>query len=279
MKQLFYIGIVSILSFSSLAQEKVQFKGQVSAMTSYQPNNYLGWFAGARYIPEASYKIPITNNSAFNLLASVNLASTISFRPFTTSIGTTDFDAYRVWARYATDNYEIRVGLQKIDFGAATLLRPLQWFNQMDPRDPLQLTNGVQAVLGRYYFADNTNVWLWMLYGNDNTRGSDVFATDNNTLEYGGRVQFPISRGELAFSYHHRTANIGALQMLPFEDVSENRIGIDAKLDVTVGLWVEATHQQKTKNMAQIAIKRKPKPPKYYKYSADFAFLNQGLSS
>lgn len=237
------------MSFSSFSQEKVQFKGQLSAVTSYNPNNYLGWFAGARYIPEASYKTPLQTNNSFNFLASADVSSSVSFRPFNASIDNADLDAYRIWARYATENYELRVGLQKIDFGSASLLRPLQWFNQIDPRDPLRLTNGVQALLGRYYFADNTNIWLWMLSGNDKTRGSDVFKTDTNSIEFGGRLQLPIAKGELAFSYHHRTANVSSLQMFPFDEIAENRIGIDAKVDITVGFWVEATHNQKSKNV------------------------------
>ena len=62
----------------------------------------------------------------------------------------------------------IEPGLQKINFGSATMLRPLMWFDQVDPRDPLQLTDGVWGVLGRYYFLNNANIWLWGLYGNKN---------------------------------------------------------------------------------------------------------------
>ena len=58
-------------------------------------------------------------------------------------------------------NIENRLGLQKIDFGSALLIRPLQWFNQIDPRDPLRLTNGVYGILFRQYFNDNSNIWLW----------------------------------------------------------------------------------------------------------------------
>jgi hypothetical protein len=62
-----------------------------------------------------------------------------------------DIKPYRLWARYSTSQLEIRAGLQKINFGSANILRPLMWFDQMDPRDPLQLTDGVWGILGRYY--------------------------------------------------------------------------------------------------------------------------------
>jgi len=54
--------------------------------------------------------------------------------------------------------------LQKINFGSATLFRLLMWFDRIDPRDPLKLTDGVYGLLLRYYFHNNTNIWLWGLY-------------------------------------------------------------------------------------------------------------------
>ena len=49
------------------------------------------------------------------------------------------------WLRLSTSRFEARVGLQKINFGSATLFRPLMWFDSLDPRDPLQITDGVYA--------------------------------------------------------------------------------------------------------------------------------------
>ena len=82
-----------------------------------------------------------------------------------------NIEPYRVWFRYQIKNWEFRVGLQKIDFGVAQLLRPIQWFNQIDPRDPLGLTNGVRGLLIRHYFKNNSNLWVWGLYGNEKQRG------------------------------------------------------------------------------------------------------------
>ena len=69
-------------------------------------------------------------------------------------IDSTDFrfKPYRLWLRYSTSHLEIRAGLQKINFGSSNILRPLMWFDKMDFRDPLMLTDGVYALLGRYYF-------------------------------------------------------------------------------------------------------------------------------
>jgi hypothetical protein len=242
-----------ILPMGIFAQEKLGFKGQLSGVSSFSPDNDLDWFAGVRYIPELSYKIPIDNAQFIDFEASANISGSVLFHPFDTSETNGDIDPYRVWVRYSRNQFELRLGLQKIDFGVATLLRPLQWFNQIDPRDPLQLTNGVYGALGRYYFLNNANIWLWTLIGNEKTRGFDALETDKKIPEYGGRIQYPVPKGEIAFSYHHRTANSIGLEGIPqYKEIPENKFGIDGKWDVTVGLWFEATYSRKAKDIGQL---------------------------
>lgn len=253
MKNKIYILLFILISFNGLAQQKLNFKGQLSGISSFSPDNNLDWFVGVRYIPEASYEIPIDSlhNLDFNL--ALNLDASTLFHPFNDSKTDGNIDPYRIWTRYSGENYEIRLGLQKIDFGSATLIRPLQWFNQIDPRDPLQLTNGVYGVLGRYYFKNNANIWLWGLIGNEKTRGFEVLETDNSIPEFGARVQLPVSRGEIAFSYHHRNVNSKFNLGLPqYGHISENRFGFDAKWDVEIGLWFEATHTIKNKDLGSL---------------------------
>jgi len=249
-----YIVFILLLgSFHLFAQEKIDFDGQISLISSFSSDNELNSFIGTRYIPELSYKIPIDSLQYIDFEASINLSASTLFHPFDTTNTDANINPYRLWARYVGKQYEVRVGLQKIDFGSATLLRPIQWFNQIDPRDPLQLTNGVYGALGRYYFQNNTNIWLWVLYGNEKSRGFDAIQTNKKIPEVGGRFQCPIPKGEIALSYHHRTANSTHISYLPqHEKISENRIGIDGKWDVTVGLWFEATHSHKAKNIGQL---------------------------
>ena len=90
----------------------------------------------------------------------------VLYHPFDSSQVDAAIKAYRLWGRYTGHQFEVRVGLQKIDFGSAMMLRPLQWFDEMDPRDPLNFTTGVYGALGRYYFLNNANIWGWILYGN-----------------------------------------------------------------------------------------------------------------
>lgn len=240
----------SLLFLSATAQNKIEWDGQVSAIGSYSPANDLEAFVGVRYIPELNYSISLDTIKTLDFETSANLSSSLLFHPFSEGEGNSSMTPYRIWARYSSKQFELRVGLQKIDFGSATLLRPIQWFNQIDPRDPLQLTNGVYGILGRYYFLNNANIWAWVLYGNEKTRGFDAIETNRKIPEFGGRIQHPVTNGELALSYHHRTASTENLAFVPqFEEIPENRIGIDGKWDVGIGLWFETTFIHKNQNV------------------------------
>jgi len=234
------------------AQQKVEFEGQVSLISSYAPDNGLEGFVGGRYIPKISYGIHLDSIgiNKIDFEAAANVQGSILFSPFNDDLTDGKIQPYRMWARYTTAQFELRVGLQKIDFGSAALLRPIQWFNQIDPRDPLQLTNGVYGVLGRYYFLNNANIWLWALIGNERTRGFDIVQTNNKIPEFGGRYQHPLKKGEIAFTYHFRNANSTQLDFLPqFEKIPEHRIALDGKWDLTLGVWFEAALIHKTKDL------------------------------
>jgi hypothetical protein len=123
------------------------------------------------------------------------------------------------------------------------------WFDQIDPRDPLKLTDGVWGILGRYYFLNNANIWLWGLYGNKNPRGWEQVPTNNRYPEVGGRIQLPVPNGEAALTYHHRIADTRSFgELLPgYSYIAENRIGFDIKLDLIVGFWLEGSWVKKNK--------------------------------
>jgi hypothetical protein len=240
------------ISFCSVGQQKVELEGQFILIGSYSPDNQLEGFLGSRCLPELSYLIPLDSaqTNFFDFEASANIYGNTSFSPFDTSSLDGNIQPYRIWARYHAKQFELRVGLQKIDFGSASLLRPIQWFNQIDPRDPLQLTNGVYGVLGRYYFLNNANIWLWTLYGNEKTRGFDAIGTNKKNPEFGGRIQYPTNKGEIAFSYHHRTANSTNVEFISqYEKIPEHRFGLDGKWDLEVGLWFESAFIYKTKDL------------------------------
>lgn len=243
-RKIYFLIILSLVSCFNLAggTDSLTFRGQLSGFAHYNSHNNLPLLTGARYIPQANYSTLLKNGHKLDFEASVNLYGTAGLEPFDSAGFSGALKPYRLWVRYSTNQLEIRAGLQKINFGSASLLRPLMWFDKIDPRDPLKLTDGVWGVLGRYYFMNNANLWLWGLIGNENPKGWEMFSTRKNIPEFGGRLQLPVTRGEAGFSYHHRNAEITGMPGTdPPGNTVENRFGIDAKFDMVVGWWIEAS--------------------------------------
>jgi len=140
-----------------------------------------------------------------------------------------DLSLYRAFARFLAGGHEVRAGLQQINFGSAIILRPLRWFDRLDPRDPLQTTEGVYALLYRYYLKNNS-VWLWGLIGNHEPKGLELTPTAKWQPEAGGRLELALPRGEIGLSFHHRKTELS---------FPENKIGIDGRWDIGIGLWFE----------------------------------------
>lgn len=201
---------------------------------------------GLRYIPEFSLALQPSESITLDTELSLNAFGTAVFEEIDSVRTDGDIKPYRLWLRFSLAQFEARIGLQKINFGSAVLLRPLMWFDSLDPRDPLQLTDGVYGLLLRYYFVNNTNVWLWGLYGNEKTKGWETLTTKRNSLEYGGRFQFPLFTGELAWTYHHRQADVEFMTPPLTNIAPENRYGLDGKWDIGIGVWFETAlvHQE-----------------------------------
>jgi hypothetical protein len=156
---------------------------------------------------------------------------------------------YRLWGRLSRDKSELRLGLQKLNFGPAKVLRSLQWFDQVDPKDPTQFTLGVIGGLWRQYFDNNGNIWIWTLYGNKEPMGPLPLTGDPHRPEYGGRVQYPLLAGEMGLSLHQRrvtdsssmslSGGVGGISV-PESSLNEQRIAFDGVWDIGVGVWFEA---------------------------------------
>jgi hypothetical protein len=207
-------------------------------------------FFGFRYIPELTLEDSLSQHLSLDFEMSLNAFGTAYIHSLKNTQTGGDIDLYRMWGRISSSRFEARIGLQKINFGSATLLRPLMWFDSIDPRDPLQLTNGVYGLLLRYYFLNNANIWIWSLYGNDQLKGWDFFPSKPKSAEYGGRLQLPLGNGEWAVTYHHRTMDLGqgpiALTETTDLFVPEDRYALDGKWDLGIGFWFEGalTHQR-----------------------------------
>lgn len=241
MLRLFIIQYRAILliSFILISAEDIKcqgfdFKGQLSSwgMGSNLQNDLNGYF-GIRYIPQFNYSYQVDEH---NLLNTEVLFNTY----YSTDLNSHDyaFKFYRAIFRYTTAQTETQIGLQKINFGPAQLLRPLMWFDSVDPRDPLKLTDGVYAVRYKYNFIDNSNFWLWCLYGNRDTKGYEIYRTADKTPEFGGRLQLPVPAGEIAATFHTRKADEGIF------DYRENRYAFDGRWDIGIGIWLESVLQQ-----------------------------------
>ncbi len=238
-----------LLQNGAISQEPIRFSGQLSSWVNITSGNELPLWGGGRYIPQINLSQPLKNNHLLDAEFSANIYGSAGIRPFDSLNASGKIKPYRVWVRYSTDQFEFRVGLQKLNFGSASMIRPLMWFDQMDPRDPLKLTDGVWGALARYYFLNNANIWLWTLYGNDTPRGWDNIPSVADIPEFGGRLQLPISRGEIGLTYHHRTADgmKTAFPVQQYDRIPENKIGFDAKWDLKTGVWIEASYTKKEK--------------------------------
>jgi hypothetical protein len=257
--RLFIIGVIlALLASSPLkaeiglnATKTVTTQGQFSAWSHFNPSNEYPLLFGGRYLPQLNYKINLKDNHLIDFEASANLYGGAAIDPFTSDSLSGNIKPYRAWVRYSGSQFELRAGLQKINFGSASMLRPLMWFDRMDPRDPLKLTDGVWGILGRYYFLNNANLWMWGLYGNNNTKGWESIKTNKDYPEFGGRFQTPVPLGEAAISYHHRiadsrnfNASVPSIAMIP-----ENRIGLDVRLDWAIGCWFEGSWVNSAKDL------------------------------
>ena len=251
----FIITIKVVVIFIFLGSEislsqSIDLLGQLSGWIIVNNNALNQAQLGIRYIPGLFLEKFISDNHGFDIELSLNMYRSGQFRSLSTFESAGKIKPYRLWLRYARSQFEVRFGLQKINFGSATQLRPLMWFDRIDPRDPLQLTDGVYGLLFRYYFLNNANIWLWGLYGNEDTKGWEIIPSDDKSIEYGGRIQYPLWTGEIALTFHYRRMDLrkGLFVMIPIgnETLPENRFGLDGKWDVGVGLWFEGVliHQK-----------------------------------
>jgi len=232
--------ILILVASSPLNAQTIGLKGMAAGWTTLSYSDQCAGQLGGRYIPQVDILLPLKNKLTIEGEFSANMIGSYT-SPTTGDNFYGIIKPYRMWLKLSGNQFEIRAGLQKINFGSASMLRPLMWFDSIDPRDPLQLTDGVYGVLGRYYTLNNINFWGWGLWGNKNPKGWEILSTEENKIEFGGRFQFPVSRAEIGLSYHNRRA------VLPLETSGystdmvfpENRIGLDIKADLGVGLWVE----------------------------------------
>lgn len=232
-----YKWIVSVLMialfFVKIHGIEYNFRGQFSSWANRERNlNEWQINSGIRYIPEIDIKQSFHNESFIDTEISLNGFMASDFNKQEKNL-----KLYRFRLRFATAQTETQLGLQKINFGPALILRSLMWFDRLDPRDPLQMTDGVYALRFKYNFLNNTNIWIWGLYGNEKTKGYEVFPTTTKKPEFGGRFQLPVPYGEFAATFHKRNVDADDFKY------DESRLAFDGRWDVVLGFWFESVLQ------------------------------------
>ncbi|MGD8777544.1 MAG: hypothetical protein PVH88_01125 [Ignavibacteria bacterium] len=214
-------------------------RGQVSLWT--RPINTLNEWRlnlGLRFFPEITFKQYLNSEMFFDAELSLN-----GFLQTDFDNSDKDLKLYRLKLRFATAQSETRIGLQQLNFGPAQILRSLMWFDKIDPRDPLNMTDGVYGIRYRYSFLNNSGIWLWGLYGNESTKGYEVYSTAKKKPEFGGRYQFPVPDGEMAATFHTREVNAGNFEY------RENRFALDGRWDIEIGFWFESVFQHSNSDL------------------------------
>ncbi len=233
-------GIASLLFAAHADALEADFSGRLSAWTE-EARLSSAWrnASGVQYIPEFSLVQPVDDESFIEFEASLN---SYFANPLSDANPDGEVKFHRLKLRYATARTETRVGLQKINFGPSRLLRPLRWFDALDPTDPLQFTEGVRGLRFMYNAPDNSSVWLWLLYGNEDPKGYEILPTVKDAPEFGGRFQHPVLDGEMAVTVHTREADGSEYDA---RDFNESRLALDGKWDVGVGVWFESVLQRR----------------------------------
>lgn len=238
-----FVGVLVLGIFLSGKEAdalNVDFRGQIAGWTTeIRVEDERQNQSGVRYIPQLTLEQAITDESFIDLEVSLN-----GFVRYDSAESEKDPDGelYRLKLRYATNQTETRIGLQKINFGPAQLLRSLKWFDRLDPRDPQKLTDGVYALRFRYHALNNASVWFWGLYGNDEPKGYEIFPSVEEKPEFGGRLQYPVLNGELAATVH--TRHVAASR-----EFREHRIALDGRWEIKAGIWFESVLQQQDTEM------------------------------
>ncbi len=222
-----------MLLFIALISGIIEFHGQaigqigISDSLSHCSVNMEG-----EYRPRVEYE-SVTPTRRLDFVASVRAAIGSVIHSKNTSCRA-EIDLYRLFLSYGSERYEVRLGLQQINFGSAMILRPLRWFDRIDPRDPLQTTAGVYGVLYRCY-SGNDNAWFWGLIGNSKPKGLETTPTPKWFPEAGARLEKALSGGEMAGSFHHRWTVVEG------DTVLEDKFGLDGRWDIGPGVWFEGT--------------------------------------
>ncbi len=186
-----------------------------------------------QYIPIISLENQHDNSGIFDAEWAIDFNYTSHFD----SLSMTN---YRSWIRYKNKDIEIRAGIQKLNFGPAKLFRALQWFDTLDPIDPLQLTPGVNAVRFRKEMSQTSHYMMWLIHKTDDMKILEPHQSVKGSNEFGGRYQALTPYGEFAITSHFRFIQPGV------DKLPEFRLAFDGSVDKGISAWFESVFIQST---------------------------------
>lgn len=198
----------------------INFKGDSWISISYSDtgSSLTSEFA---YIPHLS--------SAIKLSSDESLDFEFSERFMYASDKSYSITPYRSWIRYATSYMEIRIGLQKISFGPAQILRSIAWFDNISIENPIATTDGVDALRVKNYMSDSFSSWFWLIQD------------DYSKISLGGRAEISTKVADIGLTLHRdEVEQSHAIGQFPISAENPNsRIGVDVRYDGIIGLWNE----------------------------------------
>ena len=138
-----------------------------------------------------------------------------------------DVELFRGWIRYEKGNFRIRGGRQQILFGAATLFRPLGFFDTRNVSGIIPLTRGVDGLRSTYFLSSTSSVEGWIVSAKEGNRA---------ILGIRGEANFgPIEAG-VVFQYQPEAD----LPFLADFNIEMVRVGYHLKGEHVVGYWNES---------------------------------------
>ena len=178
------------------------------------------------YIPTLSLYKELPNNRLLDVEWAVRFEQYYSGD----SLILDELEPHRVWVRFFSQTVELRLGIQRITFGPAQVLRALSWFDTIDLKDPTGQTDGIDAFRLRWYPSNSLALWSW------------VIQNEHATVSFGGRGELSTDIIEWGLTVHHDPSD--SLQMIGQTGASigqpHNRAALDFRYDGFVGLWNES---------------------------------------
>ena len=161
----------------------------------------------------------------------------------------TRHEIHRLWLEHNRKSWRLRLGRQEIRFGTARVMRVLNWFESYDPRDPVSIAAGVDALMLSLVSADENLTWTsWGILSSSNSTYVLPFRSLGGRPAVGTRVSYRLpDGGHGGLALHRRLIDRSRARAAygifhtPGRELWEQRVGLDGFWQSAVEFWYEAT--------------------------------------